>query len=68
MFLIFSLRRPNVLPIGDYGVQMAIESITKSANCRNRKIWKRLRAPGSHTEAWLAGTCGEVWTSKRFDT
>jgi 3-methyladenine DNA glycosylase/8-oxoguanine DNA glycosylase len=25
MFLIFSLRRPNVLPTGDYGVQMAMK-------------------------------------------
>ena len=25
MFLIFTLRRPNVLPTGDYGVQMAIK-------------------------------------------
>ena len=25
MFLIFSLRRPNVLPTGDYGVQMAVK-------------------------------------------
>jgi DNA-3-methyladenine glycosylase II len=24
MFLMFSLRRPNVLPTGDYGVQMAM--------------------------------------------
>ena len=25
MFLMFSLRRPNVLPTGDYGVQVAIK-------------------------------------------
>src|ERR1700733_13052444 len=27
MFLIFSLRRPNVLPTGDYGVQMAVKKL-----------------------------------------
>ena len=25
MFLMFTLRRPNVLPTGDYGIQMAIK-------------------------------------------
>src|ERR1700739_3973283 len=35
MFLIFSLRRPNVLPTGDYGVQMAIKK-----HYRKRKLPK----------------------------
>jgi DNA-3-methyladenine glycosylase II len=34
MFLMFSLRRPNVLPTGDYGVQMAI-----------RKHYKKRKLP-----------------------
>jgi DNA-3-methyladenine glycosylase II len=29
MFLIFSLRRPNVLPVGDLGVRMAIQRVYK---------------------------------------
>lgn len=35
MFLIFSLRRPDVLPVGDYGVQMAIKK-----HYRKRKLPK----------------------------
>jgi DNA-3-methyladenine glycosylase II len=35
MFLMFSLRRPNVLPTGDYGVQMAIKK-----HYRKRKLPK----------------------------
>ena len=35
MYLIFSLRRPNVLPTGDYGVQMAIKK-----HYRKRKLPK----------------------------
>jgi DNA-3-methyladenine glycosylase II len=29
MFLIFALRRPNVLPVGDLGVRMAIKQLYK---------------------------------------
>src|SRR5215813_2410224 len=35
MFLMFSLRRPNVLPTGDYGVQMALKK-----HYRKRKLPK----------------------------
>src|SRR5438067_560170 len=35
MFLIFSLRRPNVLPTGDYGIQMAMKK-----HYRKRKLPK----------------------------
>src|SRR6202021_467167 len=40
---------------------------TRSASCPSQKIWRRLRKPGNHIAAWLAGICGGVWTSKRFD-
>ena len=66
MFLIFSLRRPNVLPTGDYGVQMALKKHYRNANCQSRKTWRRSRARGSHIAASPAGTCGAAWISKHF--
>jgi len=32
MFLMFTLRRPDILPTGDYGVQAAIKKHTRNAN------------------------------------
>src|ERR1700688_1402469 len=40
---------------------------TRSASCPSQKIWRRLRKPGNRIAAWLAGICGGVSTSKRFD-
>ena len=43
MFLMFTLRRPNVLPTGDFGIRMAMfrhyldKNRAKSANSKNRK-------------------------------
>jgi len=58
MFLMFTLKRANVLPTGDYGVQAAIKK-----HYRKRKM-RRLPSAGSLTAAWPAGTCGAAWTSR----
>jgi DNA-3-methyladenine glycosylase II len=62
MFLMFSLRRPDVLPTGDYGVQMAIRKHYKKRKLP--KTWKRSPGPGRPTAALPAGTCGGAWTSR----
>jgi len=35
MFLIFSLRRPDVLPTGDFGIQTAIRKHYRKRRCRS---------------------------------
>lgn len=47
MFLMFSLRRPNVLPTGDYGVQMAVKKHYRKRKLPKPKDMERLRAPGN---------------------
>jgi DNA-3-methyladenine glycosylase II len=43
MFLMFMLRRPNILPTGDYGIQMAI-----------KKHYKKRKIPGPEAMAKIA--------------
>ena len=65
MFLIFSLRRPNVLPIGDYGVQMAI-----------RKHYKKRKLPkptdmekiARAWEPYRSVACWYMWRSLDIKT
>lgn len=51
MFLMFALRRPNILPTGDYGVQMAI-----------KKAYKKRKLPKPVQMAKL-GKCWEPYRS-----
>jgi len=51
MFLIFSLRRPNILPTGDYGVQMAVKKHYKKRKLpkpvemeRIARVWEPYRS------------------------
>jgi DNA-3-methyladenine glycosylase II len=65
MFLIFSLRRPNVLPTGDYGVQMAI-----------RKHYKKRKLPKPQDmekiarvwEPYRSVACWYMWRSLDIKT
>jgi DNA-3-methyladenine glycosylase II len=65
MFLIFSLRRPNVLPTGDYGVQMAI-----------RKHYKKRKLPKPNEmekiarawEPYRSIACWYMWRSLDIKT
>jgi DNA-3-methyladenine glycosylase II len=61
MFLMFTLKRPNVLPTGDFGVQMAIKKHYNKRKLPSPCRWKRSRNPGSRIAASPVGICGEVW-------
>lgn len=65
MFLIFSLRRPNVLPIGDYGVQMAVKK-----HYRKRKLPKPkdLEKIAKAWEPYRSVACWYMWRSLDIKT
>ena len=65
MFLIFSLRRPNVLPTGDYGVQMAIKK-----QYRKRKLPKPqdMEKIAKAWEPYRSVACWYMWRSLDIKT
>jgi 3-methyladenine DNA glycosylase/8-oxoguanine DNA glycosylase len=65
MFLIFSLRRPNVLPTGDYGVQMAIKK-----HYRKRKLPKPkdIEKIARVWEPYRSIACWYMWRSLDIKT
>jgi DNA-3-methyladenine glycosylase II len=65
MFLIFSLRRPNVLPTGDYGVQMAIKK-----HYRKRKLPrpKDMEKIARAWEPYRSVACWYMWRSLDIKT
>jgi DNA-3-methyladenine glycosylase II len=60
MFLMFTLRRPNVLPTGDFGVQMAIKK-----HYKKRKIPKPLQMEkiARPWEPYRSFACWYLWRS-----
>ena len=68
MFLMFTLRRPDVLPTGDYGIQMAMKKHYKKRKMPKPEQMEKIAKPGSRTAAWPAGICGGVWTSRPCTT
>ncbi len=60
MFLMFSLRRPNILPTGDFGVQMAIKKLYKK-----RKIPKpvQMEKLAKAWEPYRSIACWYLWRS-----
>ena len=65
MFLIFSLRRPDVLPTGDYGVQMAIKKHYKKRKLPKPKDMERI------AKAWApyrSVACWYMWRSLDIKT
>ena len=42
MFLMFSLRRPNILPTGDYGVRMAIKKAYKKRKLPTPEVMEKI--------------------------
>jgi DNA-3-methyladenine glycosylase II len=65
MFLIFSLRRANVLPTGDYGVQMAIRKYYKKRKLpKPRDMEKIARA----WEPYRSVACWYMWRSLDIKT
>ena len=65
MFLIFSLRRPNVMPTGDYGVQMAIKK-----HYRKRKLPtpKHMEKIARAWEPYRSIACWYLWRSLDIKT
>ena len=65
MFLIFSLRRPNVLPTGDYGVQMAVK---KHYNKRKLPKPKDMEKIARAWEPYRSIACWYMWRSLDIKT
>lgn len=65
MFLIFALRRPNVLPTGDYGVQMALKK-----HYRKRKLPKpkEMEKIAKVWEPYRSVACWYMWRSLDIKT
>jgi DNA-3-methyladenine glycosylase II len=65
MFLMFALRRPNVLPTGDYGVQMAIRKLYKK-----RKLPKpaQMEKLAKCWEPYRSVACWYLWKSMDVKT
>ena len=65
MFLMFSLRRPNVLPTGDYGVQMAVKKHYKRRKLpKSKDLEKIARA----WEPYRSIACWYMWRSLDIKT
>jgi DNA-3-methyladenine glycosylase II len=65
MFLIFSLRRPNILPTGDYGVQVAVKK-----HYRKRKLPKAkdMEKIARAWEPYRSVACWYMWRSLDIKT
>src|SRR5215469_4770366 len=65
MFLIFSLRRPNILPTGDYGVQVALKK-----HYRKRKLPrpKDMEKIARAWEPYRSVACWYMWRSLDIKT
>lgn len=65
MFLMFSLRRPNVLPTGDYGIQMAMKKHYKKRKLRKPQDMEKI------ARAWdpyRSVACWYMWRSLDIKT
>ena len=60
MFLVFTLRRPNVLPTGDYGIQMAIKKHYKKRKLPKPTSIEKLAKPW---EPYRSVACWYLWRS-----
>jgi DNA-3-methyladenine glycosylase II len=65
MFLMFSLRRPNVLPTGDYGVQMAIKKHYKKRKLPKPDVMQKIAKPW---EPYRSIACWYLWRSLDIKT
>jgi 3-methyladenine DNA glycosylase/8-oxoguanine DNA glycosylase len=65
MFLMFTLRRPDVLPVGDYGVQAAIKKYYK------KRKWPKADVMTRIAKAWApyrSVACWYLWRSLDIKT
>jgi DNA-3-methyladenine glycosylase II len=65
MFLMFSLRRPDVLPTGDYGVQAAIKKHYKKRKLPKPNIMERIAKPWA---PYRSVACWYLWRSLDIKT
>jgi 3-methyladenine DNA glycosylase/8-oxoguanine DNA glycosylase len=65
MFLIFSLRRPNVLPTGDYGVQVAVKKYYKKRKLPKPKDMEKIARAW---EPYRSVACWYMWRSLDIKT
>ncbi|HET6177579.1 MAG TPA: DNA-3-methyladenine glycosylase [Candidatus Sulfotelmatobacter sp.] len=65
MFLIFSLRRPDVLPTGDYGVQMAVKKHYNKRKLPKPHVMERIAKPWS---PYRSIACWYLWRSLDIKT
>ncbi len=65
MFLMFSLRRPNVLPTGDYGVQMAVKKHYKKRKLPKPKDMEKIARAW---EPYRSIACWYMWRSLDIKT
>ena len=65
MFLMFSLRRPNILPTGDYGVQMALKKHYRKRNLPKPKDMERIARAW---EPYRSVACWYMWRSLDIKT
>lgn len=66
MFLMFALRRPNVLPSGDLGVRNAVKKAYGLETMPSRLISRGSRRAGARIVRSRAGTCGGAWKTSRI--
>ncbi len=60
MFLIFALRRPDVLPIGDLGIRMAMQ---RAYRMRQLPKPERMEKIASAWRPWCSVACWYLWRS-----
>jgi DNA-3-methyladenine glycosylase II len=60
MFLMFTLRRPNVLPTGDYGIQMAVKKYYKKRKLPKPALMEKIAKPW---EPYRSIACWYLWRS-----
>jgi DNA-3-methyladenine glycosylase II len=65
MFLMFSLRRPDILPIGDYGVQAAIKKHYKKRKWPKTAVIEKVAKPWS---PYRSIACWYLWKSLDLKT
>ena len=61
MFLIFALRRPNVLPVGDYGVRAAIKRLYRRRKLPSPREMEKLARPW---RPYCSAACWYLWRSQ----
>jgi DNA-3-methyladenine glycosylase II len=65
MFLMFSLKRPNVLPTGDYGIQMAIKKHYKKRKMPKPEMMAKI---AKSWEPYRSVACWYLWRSLDIKT